>query len=386
MLKNAGFGLLVTGIVLVLIEGGMRLFTGAPSGKFDFLLGTDTGIYPPNAEIVNEWGTFYYTVQTNALGLRGPEANATKSGNQTRIVTIGDSFTDGFYVDNDATWPHFLQQSLNQQFPNQYEVLSAARGGGSINKELTILREVALPLNPDWVVLTFASNDISDLADIPADKLLHSPTGFNAQQLSWKRKAFNALVTRTAMGEVLYTLVFESSVPRTHDYRAMRGPARYTIPGGKDYAANVDLFRNQTEKADGRILEEPWSPETTTLLEHYFTTVEAFKASCDSAHVKLAVVYLPSYPQLYDASASMKIRDVLQKRLEPMGIAFCDPTADWREVAGNEVHHLAPADFHLNPDGNAYLGKWVAAELFLLPQEPKQDKPKSSVKSESKKP
>lgn len=360
-LKHAGTGLLVTLVLFLLVEGLLRLFAGAPSGKFDFLLGTKTGLYPPNAEIVNSWGTFTYTVHTNSLGLRGPEATREKPAGKKRILALGDSMTDGFFVDNDATLPYILQNLLEDSLPSQYEVLNLARGGGSIDKEYTLLNSIGLPLQPDLVLLTFVTNDISDLRGKPRETLLSQPTGFDQSTLSWRRKAFNTFITQTAIGEVGYHLVFESSVPRTHDLRDRTGDDRYDIPGGADFRSHVTLFEEQTQQADGIILGETFSPETDSLIDNYLFVLDAFQAQCEAAGVDLIFVYMPAYPQVFDPGASFKIRDHLAEETSVRGIPFCDLTLALKAAGSQEVIHLVPADFHLNPRGNH------AAASGLLP-------------------
>jgi hypothetical protein len=43
--------------------------------------------------------------------------------------------------------------------------VNAARGGSTIDREYEILRELAMPLDPDIVLLMYVNNDIYEMKD-----------------------------------------------------------------------------------------------------------------------------------------------------------------------------------------------------------------------------
>lgn len=165
MLKNILLYVLrlcvLTVIVVLVVEGGLRVF-GYPKGFFKFAVPGESGLYPENSTIEMLWGPIPYTIKTNSLGFRGDEISYEKQKGTVRIVGLGDSITDGFFVDNDDTYPVLLEKILRK---NHYsvEVINAARGAGSIGRAYAILRDFMIPLQPDIALLTFVTNDISDL-------------------------------------------------------------------------------------------------------------------------------------------------------------------------------------------------------------------------------
>jgi hypothetical protein len=164
--------LIGTLVLLGVLEVGARWVVGAPRGIFRGFMPGAEGLYPASSTIEMIWGPIPYRVSTNALGFRGPALERTKTAGVVRIAAIGDSVTDGFFVDNDATYPYFLQQALDER-GLETEVINAARGSGSIDKSLAILKEAVLPLEPDIVLLTAVTNDISDLRGRTAAGVLH---------------------------------------------------------------------------------------------------------------------------------------------------------------------------------------------------------------------
>jgi hypothetical protein len=74
-------------------------------------------------------------------------------------------------------------------------------------------------------------------------------------------------------------------------------------------------------------------------------------------------VYFPAYPQVYDRGSPTTIRDRLRAHSENRDVPFLDLTTALR-AQDAEVLHLAPADYHLNPEGNRVIGEALAG--FLL--------------------
>ena len=124
-------------------------------------------------------------------------------GKDARIVAIGDSTTEGFFVSDEETYPFILHQRLRGKYARATAVFNAARGGGSIDKELAILRDVALPLTPDVVLLAFCTNDISDLRNKSRGRLMSGSTGFNRRSLSVQRTFAVWCLTHSTLVETL---------------------------------------------------------------------------------------------------------------------------------------------------------------------------------------
>lgn len=355
-------------MVLGAVELALRVFLGAPTGYFDFLLpAVSRGLYPPDAVLPMDWGRVPYVVHTNALGLRRVAVDGASSRAKGRIVTIGDSMTDGFYVDDDGTFQSFLQRRLDEELGPGYQVINAARGGASLPKELAILREIALPLDPAIVILVFTTNDISELRDGRHERLEAHHLRPDGERLPLWERAGLWLATRTALGETALRLYWERYVRGPVRRVPDLGEERYRIPGGRAFRHNARDFLAWHADSDGIVHVEPFAAETRAAVAAWLALLADFVATCREAGATPVLAYLPSYAQVYLPDASLRIRDVLEREAHRLDLAFVDLTPEFRREGAGRVLHLAPVDHHHNPAGNEVIARGLFE--FLVERE-----------------
>ncbi|MCK5785175.1 MAG: hypothetical protein KAH54_01310, partial [Candidatus Sabulitectum sp.] len=98
------------------------------------------------------------THTTNSMGFRGEEPPADWD-NWFTIVTIGGSTTHCYYIDDQKTWPHLLQDALQRARPDTW-VGNAGFCGHSTRAHIVVMREVIPKVIPDMVVLLIGTNDV----------------------------------------------------------------------------------------------------------------------------------------------------------------------------------------------------------------------------------
>lgn len=92
-------------------------------------------------------------VRSNSLGLRSSkEYSLLPSPGVLRIETFGDSFTHGFGVNNDETWPFLLEKALADRGVRA-EVLNLGVSGYGTDQSLLHWRKNGRPFRPHIVVL-----------------------------------------------------------------------------------------------------------------------------------------------------------------------------------------------------------------------------------------
>jgi len=344
----------------------LRVGFGLPTGRFSNIVHIDPGqlLWPPSQRLEMDFGAVPYVVETNALGFRGEEVSAVKPPGVVRIAAVGDSITDGFFVDNDATFPHLLQEHLTSQ-GCRAEVINAGKGGASIDHEYAILSQKVIPLKPDLVLLTFYANDICELQPTPREKLL----GVTEQPRpsTWKLTAYRTTL-HSALAEFVMDGYFRARF-ETYRHRDRRrsdatGPERYDIPEGSDHQENVRIFRAAYSEQDGLCLNEPFSDEARRVIDNYLYVLRHFDHLCREHEARLVFVYFPAYPQVYAPDASSRIQEVLAEECGRLGVPWCDLTASFRRRGPEEVLYLAPVDFHPTPAGNRLIAETVGD--FLL--------------------
>jgi hypothetical protein len=95
----------------------------------------------------------------NKSGFREREYSLQKVADTYRIVVIGDSFTYGQGIIEDARFTNIVQHHLNAQQAN-YEVLNFGRPGAETIDHIGFLDQYIFELNPDFILLQWFVNDV----------------------------------------------------------------------------------------------------------------------------------------------------------------------------------------------------------------------------------
>jgi lysophospholipase L1-like esterase len=99
-------------------------------------------------------------LRINAHGLRGPEIQREKAPGVTRIAVIGDSFTFGWGVAEEDSFPALLGRQLAEVTPGaSFEVLNFGVPGTNTAMQEARLTRVVMQFQPDLVLHQFYSND-----------------------------------------------------------------------------------------------------------------------------------------------------------------------------------------------------------------------------------
>lgn len=104
------------------------------------------------------------TVETNALGMRGPEVATPKPPGTERVLALGDSFTWGWGAAQRDTFPVQLEEKLRERVAGggaapSIEVVNGGVSGYGTVQELLWLDRMGPSLAPDVVVLFYYRND-----------------------------------------------------------------------------------------------------------------------------------------------------------------------------------------------------------------------------------
>jgi hypothetical protein len=94
-------------------------------------------------------------IRINSKGFRGPEI----TNHKDKIVTIGDSLTFGWGVEEQKTFSSLLQLKINSDLPNKFEVINMGVGNYNLSMSLNSLIENYNDLKPKMVILFLFIND-----------------------------------------------------------------------------------------------------------------------------------------------------------------------------------------------------------------------------------
>ena len=137
-----------------------------PQGATDFFK-TDEYvgmIHKPNMEGIYSTREYSTPIKINSAGFRDNERTLNKDPNVTRIAVLGDSFVEAFQVTLDKSFPHILEEELNNNSEGKkYEVLNFGVSSFGTAQEYLMLKHYAMNYHPDIVILAFlTANDVSD--------------------------------------------------------------------------------------------------------------------------------------------------------------------------------------------------------------------------------
>jgi lysophospholipase L1-like esterase len=112
-------------------------------------------------------GTYYgVEIKINSLGFRDSECSEPKPGGERRIVFLGDSFTLGWGVSSEETFPRQVEKAINASHGG-HRVINLGIGNYNMAMELELFKWKGVDLEPDVVVLMYFINDTEP---VPATK------------------------------------------------------------------------------------------------------------------------------------------------------------------------------------------------------------------------
>lgn len=117
--------------------------------------------YTPNSDFETDNGDFKYHYHSNSFGLRSSEFGVPALDSSLRILTLGDSFTEGVGAPVDSSWPMLLESDLKQQ-GYAVKVYNAGMSGSDPFYAYTFMRDKLMMYNPDNVILAINSSDFTD--------------------------------------------------------------------------------------------------------------------------------------------------------------------------------------------------------------------------------
>jgi lysophospholipase L1-like esterase len=142
--------------------------------------------------------------KTNSDGLVGPDFPLAKAPGEFRIITIGDSFTEGIGAPFEESYPAFLQRLLASKQGERFVVLNAGVGGSDPVLGIELLQRKLLRYKPDLVILAMNHSDVADLKRRGNQDRFDSKGQMKSPPLAWWTPLFDrSHVVRAVMLGIL---------------------------------------------------------------------------------------------------------------------------------------------------------------------------------------
>lgn len=115
----------------------------------------------PSCDGVVQTNDYTIHFKTNSWGLRGEEFQKQKSKDVYRVLVLGDSYVEGWGVNEKEHFITIAEQLLEKK-GKKVEIINAGVASYSPVLELEFLRTKGVQLNPDLVIMMIDPNDMHD--------------------------------------------------------------------------------------------------------------------------------------------------------------------------------------------------------------------------------
>jgi hypothetical protein len=350
-------------IGLGIFEVGLRLIGKGPTPQvleFDPHTGWKKRA---NLSLQRKGPEYSVRLATNELGLADdPMSTPAKPAGTYRVVALGDSFTQGFTVDRKDLFVDQLEHWWKAEGRN-VDVVNAGCEAYSTDQEVAWMLRYGPEFRPDAVALFAYENDIywcgsptyqARDAGKPlfrADGTLEIATVADVGGRPWYEKSGIGLLLKPFLAR-----------PDFSKYTFT--PAGAARPVSREFAPLLvtppDFVADARARCQGALA--------------------ALKRTCDELHAKLVLVPIPGHAAIdpvyaeqfatanlggLPASAWSADRpvDMFLDMARELGISALDPRPALREEAARGTPLYFGIDWHLNPDGNRVLSRFLHDEL-----------------------
>ena len=293
---------LIAGLVLALVglvfaaaalEVGVRVLHLEPDRFWepDPLLGT-RHIPGKSGWWTQEDREFVVPVQINEQGWRDVPRAVEKPAGATRILVLGDSFSEAMQVPVEQSFPRRLEEELNKGSKRPVEVVNTGISGFGTAGELLLLRRDGARYAPDVVLLAFfPGNDVMNNSPTLEKTLIPAYGPDGAVQ-----KVVSADPQRQPRG------FFSKLLARSKAYQYAR---RRLVTGHPDLARRLGL--GNAEKTalagdgipPGYLVYAPPDAAWQEAWSHTETLIDATNAQAKAMGSRLAVAVVSSREEVY---------------------------------------------------------------------------------------
>jgi len=378
---------------------------------------------PPNINVSFETEEFKTRVITNNIGLRDHRDFSPDHSGTYRIAAIGDSFTYGWGVNNNETFPAVLENILKTKTGKNLEIINFGRPGDNPLGYLRTFVGHTKRLNPDMVIM-----GIHPANDCPITSSLVGGTDDQArqrakeliQQSSKPEKtpsSYVAWLVKTRISRPLRAWIRNTGTEKSSNNIKMIDPIdgsrnplepsvlKKSIGGNPHQIARYQALKDAGWVAKGERREiSPWliisaisnpditrhalllDPKTRSAMEHQWAicqqTIKSISETIESTGAKFVLMVLATPAQVSsrflaarrllgmntpdEALTDTSVNDRLISFCEKEQLTCIDTLLPTREAAKSGSNLFYPIDGHPTVRGQALYAKVAAEELIRL--------------------
>jgi hypothetical protein len=289
----------------------------------------------------------------NSKGLRGPEYGYERNTPSFRLLSLGDSFVEGYSVPDTGLFTTLLENMLRSESSPRVEVINMGTGGYSTDQEYLSYRSEGRKYHPDLVLLFFYYNDL----------LYNVRPSYDG----YPKPYFIETDGKLALANV--------PVPEFGPYGKLRTRLKSVALLKLIKSLENQLLRkssiNKSNSETDCFLPKPppWVDNAWKVTELVFLMLNA---AVNEDGSKLIVLYVPAR---FEVVAEMRSKEYIRQldvnlvnaRLRTIclrnGIEFIDLNDAFRQPA-NEESFYYPIDGHWNPRGHDRVANFLSPILL----------------------
>ena len=353
LLANCGIFIFVFACILVVGEGVVRFLykdetvlfpryhTDAQYGEFTLRkIRPDTTFWHTSRD-----GSWKFTI--NKKGFRSNREHVYKKPDGTvRILSLGDSHTQGYEVRQDYTFSAVVERYLLNR-GIEAEVINTGISGFSTAEELIFLEQEGIKYKPDFVILAFYANDYQD--NLKANFFKLDDNG----QLEIQKKAH---IPGVRIQNIIYALPLVKWLSENSYFYSLL------------FNNTWNFFKARlAKKASDKVTE--YAIPTRDTFSDYQTSltaalIERMYNFCRENDIKLIVL---DVPKIYEKTGiKPSISESLWQSVAGYNDAYIDSTEVLADLNGVAELHVPHGHRHISELTHTLLGIAAAKEIIAL--------------------
>ena len=388
-LSNISFSLAFVGIFVYLLIFADSLLPLVRSSKQGL-------VFEPMVKAHLKTVEFESTAQINSLGLRDREFPVEK-GDHYRVLCFGDSWTFGWGVNIEDSWPTRLEEFLKANGHPEAQVINCGQAGNHTGVYKKHMRLAVPALKPDLVLVGVLQGD--DLAQLSEDKAAQelSKGGTFSKMFAYARdsgREFFRYVFKNTLklfgrknpweanlsevwGEAVNTHVPELDPARKARFENLPDSVKILFYSGN---LNTGLFEQYVDYPNRLIdANTPQNPLTAWATDKMKRDFAEMSTLCRDNGAQLVFVNLPfnvyvGHEVVRNSNDSLntrleqnnKIDSIYRAVAESSGVPYIQLTEGFRALPDKSAYFFR-FDGHPNAKGQDEMAKEVGQQLLKMP-------------------
>ncbi|MBQ18703.1 MAG: hypothetical protein CMJ65_16450 [Planctomycetaceae bacterium] len=333
-------------------------------------------LFPSGSRVQHESCEFDVVVTISSQGLRDRDFSPLPPATKRRVVAIGDSFTFGWGVRAEESWPKVVENLANEP----WEVINFGFPGASPNDYSPMITAALDHFSPSIVLVgTLQGDDLIQLVEQEPAEI-----NWSVRTREWVFPTLSGWLQPTPTTMESYRSVFRKSQAylrstltpsQQRRYRQLSPRVRTAFEAG---LLNPSLVHTAMTNPGRFVQPVQGATEWRSNAESRFRrSVREWSSRCRAAGARLVMVIVPDGPYVseasrqgmrlvgYDVPATLLKTTVCQEVVTDIcsefDVAVIDPVAGFREAAADGDYF--ELDGHFTPQGHKRLAAAVIREI-----------------------